>query len=197
VVSDFTHKSGKILQKDVVQTEISVRMSSSLDRAQSVNGPNRQKGRTLSDPYVMKGSPVHLNGPFRTLSNIVVGDSSRTADYQLTEKIPGSAGGHAFLSSLLVMDSLWRFGAIDMDADNTLPVYVPEACKVMKVFYDLSSPAGAPTLSDSLAMTGMNPTADQDKLTIGPVEVVDSAGSVLLTVDGGVCRRLGEVRNGH
>jgi acyl transferase domain-containing protein/NAD(P)-dependent dehydrogenase (short-subunit alcohol dehydrogenase family) len=197
VVSDFTHKSGKILQKDVVQTEISVRMNASVGRAQTANGVSRQKGRMLSDPYVMKGSPVHLNGPFRTLSNIVVSDNSRTADYQMTEKIQGSAGGRAFLSSLMVMDSLWRFGAIDMDADNSLPVYVPEACKVMKVFYDLSSPGDAPTLSDSLAMTGMNPTADQDKLTIGPIEVVDSAGSVLLTVDGGVCRRLGEVRNGH
>ena len=39
--------------------------------------------------------------------------------------------------------------------------------------------------------------ADQDRLTIGPVEVRDPVGSVLLTVDGGVCRRMGEVRNGH
>jgi hypothetical protein len=46
-------------------------------------------------------------------------------------------------------------------------------------------------------MRGSNPTADQDRLTIGPVEVRDSEGSVLLSVDGGVCRRLGEVRNGH
>ena len=44
-------------------------------------------------------------------------------------------------------------------------------------------------------MSGSNPTAEQDRLTIGPVEVRDPVGSVLLTVDGGVCRRMGEVRN--
>jgi hypothetical protein len=205
VVSDFTHKSGKVLQKDVVQTEMSVRLGPSVNRARatSLNGSGRASsssamGRVLSDPYVMKGSPVHLNGPFRTLNNIVVGESNRSAEYRLTEKSGiGSAGGHAFLSSLMVMDSLWRFGAIDLYPDNTLPVYVPVACKVMKVYFDLGNPGVASTLSDELSMTGSNPTADQDHLTIGPVEARDPVGSVLLTVDGGICRRMGEVRNGH
>jgi NAD(P)-dependent dehydrogenase (short-subunit alcohol dehydrogenase family) len=196
VVSDFTHKNGMVLQKDVVQTEISVRMGPAVNRAGAVNGLSRPQGRTLSDPYVMEGSPVHLNGPFRTLTNIVVGTSGRSADY----KMHGGENGLSFLSSLMVMDSLWRFGAIDMDTDNTLPVYVPEACKVMKVYYDLTNHltnhSDASPLSGELSMTGSNPTADEDKLTIGPVEVRDHAGSILLTVDGGVCRRLGEVRDG-
>jgi len=199
VVSDFTHKSGKVLQKDVVQTEMSVRLGQSVNHARTgyLNGSSRAKGRALSDPYVMQGSPVHLNGPFRTLNNIVVGDSNRSADYRLTKTSGIGSGGQAFLSSLMVMDSLWRFGAIDLHPDNTLPVYVPEACKVMNVYFDLSNPGAASTLSDELSMSGSNPTADQDRLTIGPVEVRDNGGSVLLTVDGGVCRRLGEVRNGH
>jgi 3-oxoacyl-(acyl-carrier-protein) synthase/NAD(P)-dependent dehydrogenase (short-subunit alcohol dehydrogenase family) len=204
VVSDFTHKSGKVLQKDVVQTEMSVRMGPSVNCARSAvaNGSSRAssssaKGRVLSDPYVMQGSPVHLNGPFKTLNNIVVGESDRSAEYRMTEMSGIGSGGHAFLSSLMVMDSLWRFGAIDMHADNTLPVYVPEACKVMNVYFDLGNPGVASTLSEGLSMAGSNPTADQDRLTIGPVEVRDPVGSVLLTVDGGICRRLGEVRNGH
>jgi len=203
VVSDFTHKSGKVLQKDVVQTEMSVRLGHSVNHAGagSLNGSSANsenaKGRALSDPYVMQGSPVHLNGPFRTLNNIVVGESNRSADYRLTKTTGIGSGGQAFLSSLMVMDSLWRFGAIDLHPDNTLPVYVPEACKVMKVYFDLGNSGAASTLSDELSMSGSNPTADQDRLTIGPVEVRDNVGSVLLTVDGGVCRRLGEVRNGH
>jgi acyl transferase domain-containing protein/NAD(P)-dependent dehydrogenase (short-subunit alcohol dehydrogenase family) len=199
VVSDFTHKSGKVLQKDVVQTEMSVRLGPSVNRAgaAAANGSKSAKGRVLCDPYVMKGSPVHLNGPFKTLNNIVVGESNRSADYRMTGTSGIGSGGHAFLSSLMVMDSLWRFGAIDLHPDNTLPVYVPEACKVMKVYFDLGNPGGASTLSDELSMTGSNPTADQDRLTIGPVEVRDPVGSVLLTVDGGICRRLGEVQNGH
>ena len=199
VVSDFTHKSGKVLQKDVVQTEMSVRLGQSVNRARAAcaNGSSSPKGRVLSDPYVMMGSPVHLNGPFRTLNNILVGESNRSADYRLTKMSGIGSSGAAFLSSLMVMDSLWRFGAIDLHPDNTLPVYVPEACKVMKVYFDLGNPGVASTLSDELCMTGSNPTADQDRLTIGPVEARDSVGSVLLTVDGGICRRLGEVRNGH
>ncbi len=193
VVSDFTHKNGMVLQKDVVQTEISVRMGPAVNRSATQNGLSRPQGRTLSDPYVMEGSPVHLNGPFRTLTNIVVGTSGRSADY----KMNGGENGLSFLSSLMVMDSLWRFGAIDMDTDNTLPVYVPEACRVMKVYYDLTNPGDSSPLSGELSMTGSNPTADEDKLTIGPVEVRDHAGSILLTVDGGVCRRLGEVRDGQ
>lgn len=198
-VSDFTHKSGKVLQKDVVQTEMSVRMGPSVHhaRAASGNGSHNRNGRVLSDPYVMNGSPVHLNGPFRTLTNIVVGESNRSAEYRLREISSIGAGGLPFLSSLMVMDSLWRFGAIDLDPDDTLPVYVPEACKIMKVYFDLGNPGAASTLSEELCMTGSNPTADQDRLTIGPVEVRDPVGSVLLTVDGGICRRLGEVRNGH
>jgi hypothetical protein len=97
----------------------------------------------------------------------------------------------------MVMDSLWRFGAIDLHPDNTLPVYVPEACKVMNVYFDLGNPGVESALTDGLSMTGANPTLDHDRLTIGPVEVRDPVGSVLLTVDGGICRRLGEVRNGH
>jgi hypothetical protein len=199
VVSDFTHKSGRVLQKDVVQTEMSVRMGQSVNRARaaSANGSNSSKGRLLSDPYVMTGSPVHLNGPFRTLNNILVGDSNRSADYRLTEMSGIGSGGTAFLSSLMVMDSLWRFGAIDLHPDNTLPVYVPEACKVMNVYFDLGNPGVESALTDGLSMTGANPTLDHDRLTIGPVEVRDPVGSVLLTVDGGICRRLGEVRNGH
>src|SRR5207244_4552265 len=115
VVSDFTHKSGAVLQKDVVQTEISVRMGATINRAGDAKDLNRQQGRALNDPYVMEGSPVHLNGPFRTLKNIVVGERGRSAEYSLTEKVQGGAGGRAFLSNLLVMDFLWRFGAIGID----------------------------------------------------------------------------------
>jgi hypothetical protein len=53
VVSDFTHKSGKVLQKDVVQTEMSVRLGHSVNHAGagSLNGSSANsenaKGRAL------------------------------------------------------------------------------------------------------------------------------------------------------
>ena len=95
------------------------------------------------------------------------------------------------------MDSLWRFGTIDI-ADQQRPARLrPEACKVMKIYYDLSNPVAIPRRLDELSMTGTNrPNWTRNRLTIGPVEARDADGSVLLMVEGGVCRRLGEVRNG-
>jgi len=195
VLADFIHKSGRVLQKDAVQTEMSVRMSKSISRAKAVNGVHKLQGKTLSDPYVMGGSPIKLDGAFKTLTSIVVGDVSRTADYFPTELNRSNGKQKPFISSLLMMDSLWRFGAIDVDEHNAFPVYVPEACQMMKVHFDLSDPGEASALVRALEFTGSNPVEDNDKLTIGPVEVRDASGSILLTVTGGVCRRLGEVAN--
>jgi hypothetical protein len=65
----------------------------------------------------------------------------------------------------------------------------------MKVYFDLSNPAEASELQRELSMCGSNPVHSDNRSTIGPVEVRDSNGSVILTVGEGVCRRLGEVRN--
>jgi Polyketide synthase dehydratase len=195
VTSDFVHKSGVVLQKDVVQTEISVRMAAAIERPIKSDGVNTVQGRLLHDPYVTNGSPVRLNGPFRTMKNIMVGERNRSADYKPLQPIRQGSEYEAFLPNLLVMDSLWRFGAIRTNDHNALPVYVPEACRVMKVYYDLAAP-DIPTLTGHLLMTGSNPQEDDDRLVIGPVAVKDAAGSLLLAVEGGICRQMGEVRNG-
>ena len=150
----------------------------------------------LYDPYVAGGSPVQLNGPFRTLQNIVVGDRLRTAEYRPEEEIQDS-DYRGFLANLLVMDSLWRFGTIDLAANNALPVYIPMAGKVMKIYYDLTNPSHTATLLGKLYMAGNNPKLDKELLEIGPIEARDADGSLLLSVEGGVCRKFGEVRNGH
>ena len=195
VISDFVHKSGVVLQKDVVQTEISVRMAAAIERPIKSVGVNIVQGRLLHDPYVTNGSPVRLNGPFRTMKNIIVGERNRSADYKPLQPIPQGSEYEAFLPNLLVMDSLWRFGAIRTNDHNALPVYVPEACRVMKVYYDLAAP-DIPTLTGQLMLTGSNPQEDDDRLVIGPVAVRDAAGAILLAVEGGICRQMGEVRNG-
>jgi hypothetical protein len=76
-----------------------------------------------------------------------------------------------------------------------MPVYVPEACKVMNVYYDLAEP-DVSALTGNLTLSGSNPREERDQLIIGPVEVKDASGAILLSVEGGVCRKLGEVRNG-
>lgn len=195
VLSDFIHKSGVVLQKDAVQTAISVRLAPTLESPRQRNGHHRPvDGRLLDDPYVMDGSPIRLDGPFRTMQNIVADNLCRTAEYKTSDKVVTS-DSYRYLPNLLVMDSLWRFGAIDRDTDEAMPVYVPEACKVMRVYYDLSNP-DMTVLSSRLTLTGSNPhTEEEDRLIIGPVEARSAAGATLLMVDGGLCRKLGEVRS--
>jgi hypothetical protein len=75
-----------------------------------------------------------------------------------------------------------------------MPVYVPESCRIMKVYFDISN-FDLETLRSQLTFRGANPRREGDKLIIGPVEAVDRDGQTMLTVEGGVCRRFGEVRN--
>lgn len=196
VISDFLHKNGMVLQKDVVYFEMSVRLSAAIHAAQNGHGVHRAEGRMLHDPYITGAPPVQLTGPFRTLQNIVAGDRIRSAEYHPEEEIRETAY-RPFLANLLVMDSLWRFACIDAEGGDAVPIYIPLAGKVMNMYYDIASPSNTPTLLGKLYMTGFNPEKDQEYLTIGPVEARDANGSILMEVESGRCRKVGEVRNGH
>jgi NAD(P)-dependent dehydrogenase (short-subunit alcohol dehydrogenase family) len=193
LLSDFVHRNGTVLQKDVLQHESTVRMASALRHPSQGLDPARLEGRPLPDPYIMDGSPLRLSGPFRTMTNIAVGGASRRADYRLGALGRGAMKDDSLLRTIMLMDSLWRFGAIEMASDGSLPVYVPETCDVMRVHFDFLN-ADPQQLTDLLRFTGANPRPDGDKLHIGPVTASDVSGNPLLTVEGGVCRRVGEVR---
>ncbi|HXT22517.1 MAG TPA: hypothetical protein VN923_17320, partial [Thermoanaerobaculia bacterium] len=96
VLSDFVHKSGAVLQKDVVQTEIFVRMATEpRSRDERPNAPSGavyggaatdvRGGLELPDPYLLAGSPVLLNGRFKSLGNLRVAGGRRLAHYRLDE----------------------------------------------------------------------------------------------------------------
>jgi hypothetical protein len=176
-----------------LQTEVSVRLVKKMMCA-AANGyhADSDHGMSLDDPYVMEGSPVRLKGRFRTMSNIVSGTQRRRADYYLDSKSETVSESTCVIPKIMMMDSLWRFGAILREPDNSIPVYVPVKCDVMKVYFDFAAlPCSAPI--DKLTFSGANPTADQETITIGPVAAVDATGQVLLVVEGGVCRRYGTV----
>jgi hypothetical protein len=99
------------------------------------------------------------------------------------------------------MDALWRFGVIHLPPDNSSPVFVPEECRVMKVYFDFSN-FDASQLVGQLTFSGANPRLDGDRLTIGPVIAADGNGNPLIVVEDGVCLRYGKVSpngngNGH
>ena len=193
VYADFVHRSGAVLQKDVLQTEVTIRFASSTTPAIK-NGFHRDRhdGLRLDDPYVMDGSPVSLKGKFRTMSNIVSGFEGRHADYALDTALGPNTDSALAIPKIMMMDSLWRFGAIVREPDNSMPVYVPVKCDVMRVHFDFADSSSAPSLN-KLIFCGANPTSGEDSITIGPVAALDSSGQVLLVVEGGVCRRYGTV----
>ena len=195
LLSDFVHRSGAILQRDILQHEILVRMAAEVQRPPERLGLGGFDGVALPDPYVMDGSPVCLSGPFRTMSNITAGRAGRRADYALGESGALAMAEESRLPAIMLMDSLWRFGAIEMAADGVLPVYVPEKCELMTVYFDFAD-VDPHRLIGTLTLSGANPHDDGERLRIGPIAASDVDGNVLLVVDGGICRRLGEVRNG-
>jgi NAD(P)-dependent dehydrogenase (short-subunit alcohol dehydrogenase family) len=196
ILSDFVHSSGVVLQKDILQHEILIRMSPTPLPAPTLPRPNGLEGRRLLDPYVMDGSPVRLSGPFNAMDNIIVGGAERKADFKLADFNGASAEYKASWSKIILMDALWRFGVIHTPPDNASPVFVPEECRVMKVYFDFSN-FDASQLVGQLTFSGANPRLDGDRLTIGPVVAADGNGNPLIVVEDGVCLRYGKVSNGN
>jgi hypothetical protein len=195
ILSDFIHSSGLVLQKDILQHEILIRMSQALDAPPRCADANAFDGRSLYDPYLNIGSPVRLSGPFNAMENIVVGETRRRAKFKIGGTDHAGTEYEPVLSKVVLMDSLWRFGVIHPVPDKSSSVFVPEECRVMKVFFDFSD-FDLSTFPDTLTFSGANPRLNGDRLTIGPVVAADAAGNVLLLVEDGICLRYGGGGNG-
>jgi hypothetical protein len=195
VLSDFVHKSGAVLQKDVVQTEIFLRMNEGQPAAPScVAAGELRDGLQLPDPYLLEGSPVRLNGRFKSLRGLQVERDRRMAHYRLgSSSYPESPLLH-MLPNVILVDAFWRFGTIMATGDRTLSVYVPERCDRMSVYFDYTDFA-LDWLHEPMVFTGSNPRPQGDQLLVGPIEARDREGRLRLTVEGGVCRKFGELHD--
>jgi NAD(P)-dependent dehydrogenase (short-subunit alcohol dehydrogenase family) len=196
ILSDFVHSSGLVLQKDVLQHEILVRMSPSLPTAPRYFELNGNGGLRSPDPYTMDGSPVSLSGPFNAIKNLTIGEEERTAGFEFPGFEHSNGNSQSALSRIVLMDSLWRFGVIQAPRDNVLTVFVPEACEVMRVYFDFAE-FDVSQLIGPVTFSGTNPRPDGERLHMGPVVAIDENGNTLVMVERGVCRRFGEVRNAH
>lgn len=192
VLSDFVHKSGVILQKDIVQTEVFVRMATQLPKAPKIKLESLSGSRKMPDPYVIPGTMVDLKGQFDAMRNIRTGEKHIRANYQLKGSIDPKAGYNYMIPNMVFVDAFWRFGTFNPINKNTLGVYVPEQCDVMKVFFDYAD-FQTPTLLKELTFYGEKPRPDGDLLNVGPIYAVDGKGKVKLVVESGVCRKFGEV----
>lgn len=196
ILSDFVHASGVTLKKDILQHESLVRMSATPLAVPKVVDLNGVQGRRSVDPYPIEGSPICLSGPFDAMKNLIIGGDQRRADFKFDDLNHSSSESQSMLSKVVLMDSLMRFGVIQSATDDSLPVFVPEACDVMKVYFDFAG-FDISKLVGTVTFTGANPRPDGERLHMGPVSAIDANGNTLLLVEHGVCRRFGEVRNGH
>ena len=198
VLSDFYHRNGQLLQQDIVLTELHVRMADAVapapERGLVLN--HMPQGRHLPDPYVMPASPVQLGGQFRSMRQLVVDATHRRARYRLAARgYPESPFGYLLANAILV-DAFWRFGTVQPQPDRSLSVYVPEKCRVMKVFFDYAD-FSLPLLHEAVVFSGVNPAEDGDQLRVGPIEAADARGRLLLRVEGGLCRKFGDIPHAY
>ena len=196
ILSDFVHASGVTLQKNILQHDSLVRMSATPLPVRKSLDLNGVEGQRSVDPYPIEGSPICLSGPFDAMENLIIGGDQRRADFKFADLNHFSSGSQSMLSKVVLMDSLMRFGVIQTGTENSLPVFVPEACAVMKVYFDFAD-FDISKLAGTVTFTGANPRPDGERLHMGPVSAIDANGNTLLLVEHGICRRFGEVRNGH
>jgi acyl transferase domain-containing protein/NAD(P)-dependent dehydrogenase (short-subunit alcohol dehydrogenase family) len=193
ILIDFVHKSGLVLGKDVLHTHTYIRMAPQVpEPPREYREANHVSGPSLPDPYTLDQSPVRLSGPFRAMKTVVVGPTNRRAEYK-----PNGAGhyGSAFdhlMPNVILVDAFWRFGTVQANSKGGLSVYVPERCDTMKVFFDYTD-FDAPILRAAATFHGANPRAEGDVLHVGPIDAFDSTGRLILCVEGGVCRKFGDV----
>lgn len=193
IVMDFVHKNGSVLGKDLLHTEIHVRMSPTVPTPVERGRQSKSiDGVSLPDPYVMEGSPVRLNGAFRTMKEIVVGQNARCATYNLNGHRPYGSVFDYLIPNIIMVDAFWRFGTVRSNESGTLSVYVPEKCEAMKVFFDYGDFDSA-MLRKPITFHGANPRPDGESLHVGPIDAYDAGGRLLLRVEGGLCRKFGEI----
>jgi acyl transferase domain-containing protein/NAD(P)-dependent dehydrogenase (short-subunit alcohol dehydrogenase family) len=193
VLMDFVHKSGRVLGANLLHTEIFVRLGPTWLTDASLTMPEPEgRLRRLPDPYVLPGSPVQLDGMFRAMAHVDVGEPNRRAPYQWPGITRYQSAHDALLPTMVLVDAFWRFGTVRQCTGDRLGVYVPERCDVMKVYFDWSSYTNA-ALVRPITLAGANPRPDGEVLHVGPITAFDEAGRPLLRVEGGLCRKFGEL----
>ena len=195
VYSDFVHKTGFVLQSDILHKQTVVRMSRALPTSVLMfDGPPQVDGMELPDPYLLERATVQLKGQFDSMTNIRVGTNHRRADYQLRRSDKSEFKYGRLIPNMVMVDSFWRFGAIHATAHNTLPLYVPEECAKMSIYFDFAD-FDSSSLKQRLIFSGENPRAEGDLLRLGRIHAWDHAGNIMLMVEGAICRRFGEVKH--
>ncbi len=191
ILSDFVHKSGRILQKDILHNESLMHMSKEIAPQPEVEFWQPKNSASLPDPYCLN-DVVKLRGQFNSMYNIQVGGEFRRAEYQLKD-FDFITPHNYLVPNMMLMDAFWRFGSIQLVGGNRLAVYVPEKCRSMKVYYDFTDFENQ-MLGGHFLFSGINPTSAGQNLDIGQLVARNKEGKIMLIGEGGFARKFGEVQ---
>jgi 3-oxoacyl-(acyl-carrier-protein) synthase/NAD(P)-dependent dehydrogenase (short-subunit alcohol dehydrogenase family)/acyl-CoA thioesterase FadM len=177
LVGDVLMPNGESCEKDVVFAEANIRF----DEESSVLDPSLHdidhfsSSRCIDrDPYC-KGRPdLDLSGPFDCLREIEIGQSNRTALFDLGASSASASAIDTFVPALL-LDASLRLSAMHATADDdTICVPVSIRRVVMRT---------GSSLNGGCAVRSRNPTVQQSNVHCPRTELRDQHGVVHIAVD--------------
>lgn len=190
ILTDFVHRSGTVLQKDVVHMDVRVQMSRSFPQIKAAMRSAPDEAVSTDDPYLSPDSPVRLSGPFNCLSEIRIGQDRRTAVYKVagTETL---AELRDYRAPVFLLDAMLRFSMLHIAPDGSVPVYVPIRCGSLELFgiNDLDLVSGGLAVS----LEGSTPVVSGDTIRNDQVIAIDGDGRVIAIASNLEAQRAGEV----
>jgi len=190
LLSDFVHRSGVVLQPDVVHFEgevlTSIRPFAHLTKGGAA--PDLASAIACTDPYLAAGSPVKLGGMFACLHDIQLGPLCRSARYHVgSDKCLDSLQG--FISPVLLLDALFRLVGVAPDGDiSTGEVSVPLKGDT---FHFTAGVTDRTLQGTRLHMLAANPRIEGDFVRTDWGHVVDAEGRTIVSIAGAFARRMG------
>jgi len=190
--SDFVHKSGLVLQRDIRHFAACVRLAD-----QPLSPPrgrifvNGAEGISAADPYLAADSPIRLGGLFHCLQTIRLHSDHRTASFHITCP-DGLPQLDSFNTPFLLLDAMTRCAALNVEPDGAMQVWVPVSARRTLLPYQLNDSSlhagGAEVRINAVA-----PRLAGDLVSADYVEAVDANGGVIVVVEGLVARKIGSV----
>jgi 3-oxoacyl-(acyl-carrier-protein) synthase/NAD(P)-dependent dehydrogenase (short-subunit alcohol dehydrogenase family) len=187
LLSDFVHHSGMVLKSDILHVSAKLLLSDSMPAAAPSHPTDFIVNYSMQDPYVMPGTPMVLTGPFKSLSDISIGDDYRKAHHNLDLSQVASARFSHLLPLMFLFDAMSRFGAAYTKENGTAPIYVPLSYQNVKSTFDLGD-FNNTTLMSNIRFMGKNPVIRENLLTVVGIQAVDNNDNVLVEQKEGLCQ---------
>jgi acyl transferase domain-containing protein/NAD(P)-dependent dehydrogenase (short-subunit alcohol dehydrogenase family)/acyl-CoA thioesterase FadM len=190
--SDFVHKSGTVLQRDIRHFSACVRLE---DQPRSLPRSgifaDLGDGTAATDPYLAEDSPVKLTGLFRCLESIRLHRDQRSAIFRIADPTDLSIY-ESFKTPFLLLDAMTRCAVFNVEPDGTMQVWVPVSARRTLLPHGVSD-ASLQTAGIEARIRATAPRYDGELVFSDYVEAVDHGGRVIVLVEGLVAHRAGKV----